>query len=95
MATMRDRCKNGRRLSDVIQSWLDDNAHEGEYHLQGIVDESAIFDDVLIPKADEKGKKMNAEKFAGKLSDALYNVGVETEFRTEGNNIIITITSIE
>ena len=43
----------------------------------------------------EKGKKMNAEKFAGKLSDALYNVGVETEFRTEGNNIIITITSIE
>ncbi len=95
MVTMRDRCKNGRRLSDVIQSWLDDNAHEGEYHLQGIVDESAIFDDVLIPKADERGKKMNAEKFAGKLCDALYAVGVETELRTEGNNMIITIVSIE
>lgn len=95
MVTMRDRCNNGRRLSDIIQEWLDENAHDGEYHLQGVVDESAIFDDVLIPKADEKGKKMNAEKFASKLCDALYEFGVETEYNTEGNNIMITIQSIE
>lgn len=95
MVTMRDRCNNGRRLSDLIQEWFDDNAHDGEYHVQGIVDESAVFDDVLIPKADERGKKMNAEKFASKLCDALYEFGVETEFNTEGNNIMITILSIE
>lgn len=94
-AGMRDRCNNGRRISDVIQEWLDDNAHDGEYHVQGIVDESAIFDDVLIPKADKRGKKMNADKFASLLSDALYEVGVETRFVIEGNNIIITITSVE
>lgn len=95
MATMRDRCNNGRRLSDFIQEWLDDNAHEGQYHTQGIVDESAIFDDVLIPRADKRGKKMNAEKFAGQLCDALYGIGVDTRFVTEGNNMIITILSIE
>ncbi|MBQ7878449.1 MAG: hypothetical protein IJ319_03175 [Bacteroidaceae bacterium] len=95
MVSMRDRCSNGRRLSDLIQEWLDDNAHEGEYHVQGIVDESAVFDDVLIPKADDRGKKMNSEKFASKLCDVLYELGVETEFNTEGNNIIITILSIE
>lgn len=95
MVTMRDRCKNGRRLSDFIQEWLDDNAHEGQYHSQGIVDESAIFDDVLIPRADSRGKKMNSEKFAGLLCDALYEIGVETRFVTEGNNMIITILSID
>jgi hypothetical protein len=95
MATMRDRCNNGRRLSDVIQEWLDDNAHNGEYHSQGIVAESAVFDDVLIPRLDERGKRMNAEKFAGRLCDALYKVGVETEFVTEGNNMMITIVSIQ
>lgn len=95
MVSMRDRCNNGRRLTDNIQEWLDDNAHDGEYHLQGVVDESAIFDDVLIPKADDRGKKMNAEKFASKLCDALYELGVDTEFNTEGNNIMITIRSIE
>lgn len=95
MVTMRDRCSNSRRLSDIIQEWLDENAHDGEYHLQGIVDESAIFDDVLIPRADERGKKMNPEKFAAKLCDALEEVGVTTRFVTEGNNIIITILSIE
>lgn len=95
MVSMRDRCSNGRRLSDLIQEWLDDNAHDGEYHVQGIVDESAVFDDVLIPKADDRGKKMNSEKFASKLCDVLYELGVETEFNTEGNNIIITILSIE
>lgn len=94
-ASMRDRCNNGRRISDVIQEWLDDNAHDGEYHTQGIVDESAIFDDVLIPKADKRGKKMNAEKFGSQLCDALYEVGVDTRMVTEGNNIIITITSVE
>ena len=95
MVTMRDRCNNGRRLSDVIQEWLDDNAHNGEYHSQGIVAESAVFDDVLIPRLDERGKRMNAEKFAGRLCDALYKVGVETEFVTEGNNMMITIVSIQ
>ena len=95
MVSMRDRCSNGRRLSDLIQEWLDDNAHDGEYHVQGIVDESAVFDDVLIPKADEKGKKMNAEKFGSRLCDALYAVGVDTEYNTEGNNVLITVLSIE
>ena len=95
MVSMRDRCSNGRRLSDLIQEWLDDNAHDGEYHVQGIVDESAVFDDVLIPKADEKGKKMNAEKFGSRLCDALYAVGVDTEYNTEGINVLITVLSIE
>lgn len=91
MITMRDRVKNGKRLSAFISDWLEENAYNGEYHLQGVVDESAIFDDVLIPRTDKNGKKMNSNKFGEQLCDALYEVGIETEINTAGNNIMITI----
>lgn len=93
--TMRDRLKNGKRLSAFISEWLEENAYNGEYHLQGVVDESAIFDDVLMPRVDKKGKKMNTNKFAEALSDALYEAGVDTDIKTAGNNIMITITSTD
>lgn len=93
--TMRDRLKNGKRLSAFISDWLEENAYNGEYHLQGVVDESAIFDDVLMPRVDKKGKKMNTNKFAEALSDALYEAGVDSEIKTAGNNIMITITSTD
>jgi hypothetical protein len=38
---------------------------------------------------------MNAEKFGSRLCDALYAVGVDTEYNTEGNNVLITVLSIE
>jgi hypothetical protein len=38
---------------------------------------------------------MNADRFAGMLSDALYEAGVETRFITNGYNIMITVLSIE
>ena len=95
MVTLRDRCKNGKRLSDVIQDWLAENAYNGVYNTQDIVDETAIFDHVQIPRADKNNKRMNADRFAGMLSDALYEVGVETRFITTGNNIMITVLSIE
>ena len=95
MVTLRDRCKNGRRLSDFLQDWLTENAQDGVYNTQAIVDETAIFDFVQIPRVDRNNKRMNADRFAGILSDALYEIGVDTRFVTNGNNIMITILSIE
>lgn len=95
MVTLRDRCKNGLRLSDVIQDWLAENAYNGVYNTKDIVDETAIFDNVQIPRVDKNNKRMNADRFAGMLSDALYEVGVETRFITSGYNIMITVLSIE
>ena len=95
MLTLRDRCKNGKRLSDVIQDWLGENAYNGVFDLKDIVDDTALFDNVLIPRADKNNKRMNADRFAGMLSDALHEAGVETRYITTGNNIIITVLSIE
>ena len=93
--TLFDECDNGERIIDAIQDWLDRNAHQGDYHLQGEMAESAIFDYVIIPRQDKNGYKMNASKFARELRKHLISLGVQldgaTGVRIEGNTIMLTI----
>ncbi len=85
------RGDDGRRVMDVIQDWLDRNSEKGEYHLQGIVDEKAIFDYVILPLQDENGYKMTPDKFAGRLRTALEEQGVYSSQRIEGNTIFLIL----
>ena len=93
--TLFDECDNGERIIDVIQDWLDRNAHQGDYHLQGEMAESAIFDYVIIPRQDKNGYKMTTSKFARELRKHLISLGVQldgaTGVRIEGNSIMLTI----
>lgn len=93
--TLFDSCDNGERILDVIQDWLDRNAHQGDYHLQGEMAESAIFDYVIIPRQDKNGYKMTTSKFARELRKHLVSLGVQldnaTGVRVEGNTIMMTI----
>ena len=93
--TLFDECDNGERIIDVIQDWLDRNAHQGDYHLQGEMAESAIFDYVIIPRQDKNGYKMTTSKFARELRKHLISLGVQldgaTGVRIEGNTIMLTI----
>lgn len=84
-------CANGERIVDFIQSWLDRNAYEGDYHVQGIMDESAIFDYVLIPREDKEGYKMTSSKFAKELNDQLKAQGVSGTVRIDGNTILLML----
>lgn len=81
----------GERIFDLIQNWLDLNSKDGEYHLQGIVDEKAIFDYVTIPVLDSRGYKMTADKFAGALRRHLNDKGVYSSQRIEGNTVFIIL----
>ncbi|MBO8464784.1 MAG: hypothetical protein IAB93_02150 [Bacteroidetes bacterium] len=85
------RGDDGRRVMDIIQDWLDRNSEKGEYHLQGIVDEKAIFDYVILPLQDENGYKMTPDKFAGRLRTALEEQGVYSSQRIEGNTIFLIL----
>ncbi len=92
MATLQDaRCSDGTMVADFIQNWLDRNAYQGDYHLQGIMDESMIFDYILIPREDANGYKMNASKFARTLNSELSKQGVPGVVRIEGNTILLTL----
>ena len=75
----------------TVQDWLDRNSEKGEYHMQGIVDEKAIFDYVILPLQDENGYKMTPDKFAGRLRAALEEQGVYSSQRIEGNTIFLIL----
>lgn len=93
--TMHDRCKNGRRISSVIQDWLDENTFEGRYEASISGDEITEYEKVFFPKADKKGKRMSPDKFAIEFLDYLYELGIDCEYVTERNNITITIMNVE
>ena len=92
-ATMNDPAgTRGYALSNVLRQWVRKNAYQGKYHLQGIMDESMIFDYVTIPPKDADGIRMDAAEFAFILEQYLKEEeGIDCKMRVDGNNILVTI----
>ena len=79
-------------LSTLIHQWVRKNAHNGKYHLQGMVDTSVIFDYVMIPPRDADGMAMDAAQFGFQIEAWLNDViGVPCMSRFDGTTIYITI----
>ena len=55
------------------------------------MDESAIFDYVMIPKQDKEGYKMTSSKFAKALNDQLKAQDVSGTIRIDGNTILLML----
>lgn len=90
---MTDRVgPNNYPLSTLIHQWVRKNAHNGKYHLQGMVDTSVIFDYVMIPPRDADGMAMDAAQFGFQIEAWLNDeVGVPCMSRFDGTTIYITI----
>ena len=83
---------NGYSLSNIIRQWVRKNAYQGKYHLQGVMDESMIFDYVTIPPKDTDGLRMDAAQFGFLLEQYLKeSEGIGCSVRVDGNNILVTI----
>jgi len=82
----------GLMLSDEIELWMEENAYQNNYHLQGTSDTEMIFDEVHIPIKDPKtGNNYTVNRFGLSLFQFFRSLGVETKRDIAGNNIIITI----
>lgn len=93
-ATLYDRCNDGTRLMEHIETWINQNSYKHQYSSQGGNNYSIIYDRVDFARADKKGNRLTANKIAMDLCDALYEKGVESDFVTEGHKIIITVVSV-
>lgn len=93
MMTMNSPAGNkGYSLSNILRQWVRKNAHNGKYHIQGVMDESMIFDYVTIPPKDQDGLRMDAAQFAFILEQYLKEEeGIDCSTRVDGNNILVTI----
>lgn len=83
---------NNYSLSNIIRQWVRKNSYKGKYHLQGIVDESMIFDYVTIPPKDADGLLMDAAQYAFLIESFLKEENnINCSSRIEGNTIFFTI----
>jgi hypothetical protein len=82
----------GLPFSDVVDEWISKNAYKNNYHLQGTVGSSIIYDRVRIPLKDQATKQnYSANKFALEIFKYLKSIGITSSKDTKGNTIYITI----
>jgi uncharacterized caspase-like protein len=85
---------DGLPLSDQIEMWIEQNAFNNNYHIQGTSDLKMIFDDVRIPlKNPTTGSNYNPNKFALDLYKFFKTVGLQTRKEVKGSTIYMTIKS--
>lgn len=83
---------SGDLLSDVIENWFDENAHNGDFHIQGVTATKIILDEVRIPAIDAKTNRIyRPSKFAAKIRRFLIDQGYEVTRDVQGGKIFITI----
>ena len=82
----------GNLLSDVIEDWLDTNALNSQFNIQGITATKMIVTEIKIPQIDSKTKRnYRPSKFAKALLQYLKSLGIECSRDVQGTNIFITI----
>lgn len=92
MTTMFDQVGSSQdKLSDLLRNWVRNNSDNGQYHLQGVVAESMIFDYVMIPAVAKDGMAMDPAQFEYELRNYLENQGISCSSKLDGSTIYITI----
>ena len=82
---------DGRALSDALEMWVEENAYNGNYHIQGTTAQQMLFDDIRIPLKDDNVRTYNINKFGLKLLTFFKNLGIKIERTTSNNMLIVTI----
>lgn len=78
-------------LSDMIEDWLYDNAHNHYYHLQGVTATKMIVDAFKVPLKDGNGRNFRVTRLASQFRKYLGTLGLEATRDVQGNRIFITI----
>jgi len=84
---------DGEELIDVIDDWLADNTVQGRYNLSDATETTMRFEQVRIPLYDDKGRAVDARRYARDLRkylrDAPYEI--ESKLLTRGLGEVVLI----
>jgi hypothetical protein len=78
-------------LSDVIEDWLQANAYQSYYHLQGITATKMLVDEIRVPFRDEEGRNFRTSRFVNGLRKYLADLGIESSRDIQGSRVFLTI----
>lgn len=79
-------------LADLIEMWLEKNAYQGNFHVQGTTATKMIVDDVRIPLKDEKGNNFTVAAFGREFLKFARKYGLKITRNIVNNSLIITIS---
>lgn len=90
--TMNTAISGKGTLANAVRQWVRKNAQNGRYHIQGIVDESMIFDNIQIPAKDTDGLPMDPSQFGFNIENYISSeLQVPCSSKIDGSTIYITI----
>lgn len=78
-------------LSDLIEMWLEENAYQGNFHVQGTTATRMVVDDVRIPLKDAKGNNYTIAAFGREFLKFARQYGLKITRNVVNNSLIITI----
>ncbi len=79
-------------LADLIEIWLEENAFQGYFHIQGTTASKMIVDDVRIPIKDSKGNNFTVAAFGREFAKFARKYGLKITRNIVNNSLIITIS---
>lgn len=79
-------------LADLIEMWLEKNAYQGNFHVQGTTATKMIVDDVRIPLKDERGNNFTVAAFGREFLKFARKYGLKITRNIVNNSLIITIS---
>lgn len=79
-------------LADLIEMWLEENAYQGNFHVQGTTATKMIVDDVRIPLKDSKGNNYTVAAFGREFVKFARKYGLKITRNVVNNSLIITIS---
>jgi hypothetical protein len=78
-------------LSDLIENWLEDNAYNAYFHIQGVTSNKMMIDEIRVPLHDENGKNFRISKFIQNFRKYLGTIGITSSRDIRGGMIYISI----
>lgn len=82
---------DGLTLADLIEMWLEDNAFQGNFHVQGTTATRMIVDDVKLPLKDTNGRNYSVANFGRDFLRFAQKNNLKIKRDVVGNSLIITI----
>jgi len=81
----------GFTLADLIEMWLEENAFQGNFHVQGTTATKMFVDDVRIPMRDAKGNNYTLAAFGREFLKFARKYGLKITRDVVNNSLLITI----
>lgn len=81
----------GLTLGDHIEMWLEENAFQGNFHVQGTTAKKMLIDDLRIPMRDANGNNYTLAAFGREFLKFARKNGLKITRDVVNNSLIITI----